>query len=171
MTASRITAFEVAPAGDAAFLAAWAGAPGALLLRALRRDVAFRFVALGPEAPPPTPFAAHGGEYEAVEEHGDPAGAGGVLLVAPFAVADGEDEGFLAGWAAVHEHLTVRQGWIGARLHRALGPAEFRFVALVRWSSPLMYARALQQPEIAEAVAGLPGSPALYLPVSSQVMP
>ena len=121
--------------------------------------------------PPATPFPAHGGEYEVLDEHGEPAGAGGVLLVAPFAVAPGEDERFLAGWTAVRAAFGPRQGFLGARLHHGAASAEFRFVAVVRWSSPLMYARALQQPEIADGVAALPGQPALYLPVSSQVMP
>jgi hypothetical protein len=65
--------------------------------------------------------------------------------------------------------LAARQGYLGARLYRSDGPTGFRFVAVVRWSSPLMYARALQQPEIADAAAALPFpfQSALYLPVSA----
>jgi hypothetical protein len=39
-------------------------------------------------------------------------------------------------------------------------------VAVVRWSSPLMYARALKDAEIVGAIAALPFArePALYLP-------
>jgi hypothetical protein len=171
MTATRTTFFLVAPADDAAFAAGRPAAAGAALLRALRRDVPFRFVTFGGGDPPAAPFPAHAADYDVSEEQGEPAGAGGVLLLAPCAAAPGEDERFLAAWASVRAALSPRRGFLGTRLHRAAGPAEFRFVAVVRWSSPLMYARALREPEIADAVAGLPGEPALYLPVPSQVMP
>ena len=59
-----------------------------MLYRALRPDVDFRFVAVD-EA---------GDGYEVVREHGTPDVAGGVVLVNPFAVPDGEDDAFLADW-------------------------------------------------------------------------
>jgi hypothetical protein len=127
---------------------------GGVLYRALRGDVAPRFVHITREAPPPGAAA-----YDVVHEDGDPDGAGGAVLIAPF---DGDDE-LVARWEALREQLAGRQGYLGSRLHRSAGAAEFRFVALVRWSSPLMYARTLRQPATEQALAALPHEPALYL--------
>jgi hypothetical protein len=96
------------------------------------------FVAVGP-----------GDDYELVHEDGEPAGAGGVVLV-----AFPQD-----AWEPLRALLAPRQGYLGSRLYRA----GARQVALVRWSSPLMYARALREPEIGAAAAGLDA--ALYLPL------
>jgi hypothetical protein len=124
--------------------------------------VALRYVAFdGPEPPLP----AHVAEYDVVHEDGEPEGAGGVRLIAFFTVPPDGDERLRAAWERLRERLAVRQGHLGSRLYRSRASADFRFVAVVRWSSPLMWARALQQPEIADAVAGLPFPPrsALYL--------
>jgi hypothetical protein len=112
-----------------------------VLYRALRPDVDFRFVSV-----------AEGDGYEVVREHGAPDTPGGVVLIDPFEVPVGEDDAFLAGWDAARAVLARRQGYLGARLHRATGPEAFRFIDLARWSSPLMVQRA--------AVRG-----ALYQPV------
>jgi len=68
----------------------------------------------------------------------------------------------------VHPRLAARQGYLGTRLYAATGPADLPAIVLVRWSSPLMYHRTLQEPEAAAALAGLPqpNEPALYLPVN-----
>jgi len=185
-----INAFEVPPDADAAFAAAWEPARAFLadrdacrataLHRALRDDVGLRFVDVARVDSPAAwrdvvedpgypgaelPFTAHRGLFEVVREDGDLDGAGGVVLISPFEVPAGEDERFVAGWNAVRELFAARQGYLGARLHRSLGVSDFRFVAVVRWSSPLMFARALQQPEIERAIARMPfaGRPALYL--------
>jgi heme-degrading monooxygenase HmoA len=146
------------------------------LHRALRADVTLRFVtvarvessAMGEETVALS-FPAHPGLYEVVREEGEPEGAGGVVLIDLTEVPDGDDARFLANWERVRELLAARQGCLGTRLHRSLGPADFRFVTIVRWSSPLMYARTLQQPEIAEALAAVsfPSHGALYLPIQS----
>ena len=162
MATVRIEAFDVPADDDAAFLADWAEArTGATLHRALRADVRPRFVALGTAAP------GSGDAYEVVHEDGEPAGAGGAVLIERFAVPAGGDERFTAAWEALRARLAPRRGYLGARLHRGAGTAQGRFVAVVRWSSPLMHARTLQQPEVQEAIAALPfpGRPALYLPV------
>jgi hypothetical protein len=62
-------------------------------------------------------------------------------------------------WEPFRALLAPRQGYLGSRLYRA----EDGDVALVRWSSPLMYARALREPEIGAAAEGLDA--ALYLPL------
>jgi len=125
--------------------------PG-LVLRALRDDVpvpvwVFSAAAVAPES----------AAYELIAEDGDVDGAGGVRLVELFA-----DTAELTAWAAVHALLGARQGYLGTRVYRG----ETDLVALLRWSSPLMYQRALQQPEIAAAVAalGFERRADLYLP-------
>jgi hypothetical protein len=99
--------------------------------RALRPDADYPFVTIG-----------EGEGYEVVREDGTPDVDGGVLMIDPFQVPAGEDDAFLAGWDADRAALAGRQGYLGSRLHRAAGPADFRFVGLTRWSSPLMVQRA-----------------------------
>jgi heme-degrading monooxygenase HmoA len=148
--------FEVSPDADEAFLADWESerVEGGVLYRALRDDVDFRFVAIAPQ----------GGVYEVVHEDGEPDGADGVTLVNPFEVPDGEDATFVPGWERVTATLADQRGYLGTRLHRAARDADFRFVHLARWSSPLMFARATQRPAFLEASAEVPyrRHPALY---------
>jgi len=113
---------------------------GASLYRALRADVRYRFVVVAP-----------GSGYEVAQEDGDPDGAGGVVLVEPFAVPPGEDQRFLAAWREAHAALAAQRGYLGARLYRNAAPGEPRWMEMARWSSPLMYSRA-------------GGEGALYLP-------
>jgi hypothetical protein len=146
-----ITVFAVAPDADDAFVSAWQPAsPAATLHRALRADADFRFVEVGEgdeagRAAGSVP--AHRGVYEVVREDGTP-----------------DVEGFLAGWDRARGALTQQQGYLGTRLHHAAGPAHFRFVNIARWSSPLMFARALQRPEFGRAARAVPfaSHPALY---------
>jgi heme-degrading monooxygenase HmoA len=151
-----IDLFEVSPDADEAFLADWESerVDGGVLYRALRDDVDFRFVAMAPE----------GGVYEVVHEDGEPDGADGVTLINPFEVPDGEDATFVAGWERVTATLADQRGYLGTRLHRAVGDADFRFVHLARWSSPLMFARATGRPAFLEASAEVPyrRHPGLY---------
>jgi len=148
----RLSRIEFA-AGDAP--------PRGRLHRALRTDVPLRLVGVAA-----ADAAAREHVYEVVREDGEPEGAGGAVLIWPFEVPADDDERFLAAWDRLHELLAPCQGRLGTRLHRSRGPADFRFVEITRWSSPLMYARALRQPEIDDAIAALPspGRPALYLP-------
>ena len=135
-----IELFTVPPQEDDAFLAAWAAEarPGATLHRALRADVPHRFAGLA---------------------SGGPDGDGGVLLIVPFELPAGEDERFLAAWEEVRAVFSTRRGYLGAQL---LESPDARFVAVVHWSSPLMYARAVR--EQGDLIAGLPfpARPALY---------
>jgi hypothetical protein len=85
--------------------------------------------------------------------------------VEPFAA---DHERLAAAWEALRALLADRQGYLGARLFRSEEPAELPVVGVVRWSSPLMYARALAQDEVSAARAALPvpSRPALYLAMS-----
>ena len=193
MTTTRsltlITVFVVPPDADERFMAAWERARDALagtdgyrgspLHRALRADADFRFVDVAqvdssrawkdagsdPAFPgEEMPFEAHPGLYEVVREDGVPDTAGGVVLVNAFEVPEDADERFLAGWDRARETLARQQGYLGTRLHRSVGPADFRFMNVARWSSPLMFARALKRPEFQQAAQAMPftSHPALY---------
>jgi hypothetical protein len=135
-----IELFAVAPHEDAEFLAAWAAEapPGATLHRALRPDARHRFASLA---------------------DGAPDDAGGVLLIVAFDVPAGEDERFRAAWEAVREVFSARRGYLGAQL---LASPDARFVAVVHWSSPLMYARAVREEGDLIAALPFPGHAALY---------
>ena len=85
---------------------------------------------------------------------------GGVLLIVPFEVPEGEDDRFLATWEAAREVLSRHRGYLGGRLQ---GSRDARFVAVVHWSSPLMYARAVREEGDPIAALPFPGRPALYL--------
>jgi hypothetical protein len=106
--------------------------PAGAVYRAWRPDARFPFVEV----------VAGGGPYDVVHEDGSPDGAEGVTLVEPFDVPGGEDDAFLDAWRAEHAGLAGRRGYLGARLYRRAAPAEFRFVEIARWSSPLMVSRA-----------------------------
>jgi heme oxygenase (mycobilin-producing) len=164
-----IELLEVPPGADEAVLAARSAGPTTTLYRALRDDVDFRFVAVAQGGDPGSevPFPSHAALYEVVREDGRPDVAGGVRLINPFEVPPGEDERFLAGWEAARATLNRQQGYLGTRLHRATGEADFRFVNVAGWSSPLMFARALDRPEFREAAAAIPfrSHPALYTAV------
>jgi heme-degrading monooxygenase HmoA len=160
----QITAFEVPSGEDEEFLAAWdgeRGAAGAVLFRALRSDVRLRFVEIGPAD------EKGEGRYEVVHEDGEPDGAEGVTLINLFEVAPADDERFRAAWDTTRDVLGAQRGYLGTRLHRATGDADFRFVNQARWSSPLMHHRATQLPEFKAAAGGLtfPSHPGLYQPV------
>ena len=153
---TNIEVFAVPVGEDEGFLAAWRERPrDAVLYRALRDDVDFRFAAIG-----------EGGSYEVVREDGVPDTEGGCVLINPFEVPAGEDERFLAGWERAREALAGRRGYLGTRLLRS-DEDDFRFVDVARWSSPLMLFRATRQPELHAAAEAIPfpSHPALYQPV------
>jgi hypothetical protein len=188
-TVTLISAFEAAPEEDEAFIARWEPARRLLaardassataLHRALRHDVALRFIAVmqldSPEAweragsdpafpGAEMPFRAHTGLYDVARAEGTVDIEGGTVLIDPFEVPDDQDERFLAGWQQAREALARQRGYLGTRLHRSLGPADFRFVEIARWSSPLMFARALGRPDVERAVGAIQfrSRPALY---------
>ena len=153
--------FYAVPArDDEAFLTDWKRArlAGATLHRALRADARFRFVSVAAGDVSGAPL------YEIVHEDGAPEGAGGVVLINPFEVPEDADEEFVAGWNRAREALAGQHGYLGTRLHRSAGPADFRFVNVARWSSPLMFARAVERPEFREAAGAMrfASHPALY---------
>ena len=188
-TVTLINAFEVPREADEPFIAGWERARDFLaaregfshtaLHRALRPDAAFRFVNVARVDSPESwkraiadpafpggkmPFAAHPGLYEVVHADGTPDGTDGVILINAFEVPADDDERFVTGWHRARDLLANQPGYLGTRLHRSLGPADFRFVNIARWSSPLAFAKAVEQPAFQEAAAAMPfaSHPALY---------
>jgi heme-degrading monooxygenase HmoA len=188
-TVVLINPFEVPAEADEPFIRGWerardflatrGGFTATALHRALRGDVDFRFVNVAGVgsvdtwraaiADPDFPggamaFTAHPGLYEVVHEDGALDEPGGVILINFFEVPPDADARFLSGWNQARELLAARRGYLGTRLHRSLGPADFRFVNVARWSSPLMFAKAVGQPEFQQAAAAIPyaSHPALY---------
>ena len=184
-----VNAFEVPAEADEPFIAGWErardflatkhGFAATALHRALREDADFRFVNVArvdsPEAwreaiSDPAfpggqmPFKAHPSLYEVVHEDGMPNGSEGVVLINPFEVPADADEEFLEGWHRARELLAAQDGYLGTRLHRSLGPADFRFVNLARWSKPSSFAKAIEQREFQQTAAAMPFAsyPALY---------
>jgi Antibiotic biosynthesis monooxygenase len=129
--------------------------------RALREDVAFRFACIT-DAPLDDPAPTRTGAYVVEHEDGVADGAEGVTLINPFEVGPQDDERFLAGWHAVRRALAAHRGYLGTRLHRS-DDAELRFVNVARWSSPLMFSRAIQSVDVA---LPFPSHPGLYLVVA-----
>jgi len=193
-TVTLINAFEVPPQADEPFVAGWerardflAGRQGftsTALHRALAPDAEFRFVNVARVDSPQTwqqaiadpafpggqmPFRAHPSLYEIVFDDGAPDGEDGAILINPFEVPPGQDDRFLHGWHAAREVLAGQPGYLGTRMHRSLAPADFRFVNIARWSSPLAFSKAVQQPEFQQAAAavGSAGHPALYQVIRS----
>ena len=167
--ATLINPLEVPPEADEAFVAGWERE--STLYRALRADVDFRFVEIASEdaALPESggDFRSHPALYEVARVDGTPDVEGGVVLINPFEVPDGDDDRFLGGWEGAREVLARQRGYLGTRLHRSVAAAEFRFVNIARWSSPLMFARALDDAAFREAGQAIPfrSHPALYQPL------
>jgi hypothetical protein len=105
--------------------------------RALRADV-----------PHPVVTIADGPGYDEIHTDGDPDGRGGVILIECF------QERCLPSWHEHREQLATQRGYMGSRLLRG----DPGYVAVSRWSSPLMYARAARTVETA-----ITWQPALYL--------
>jgi hypothetical protein len=177
----------VPPPTDEDFIAGWERARDFLaernafsattLHRALREDADFRFVNVARVDSPDVwrnavtdpgcpgrevTFKSHPGLYAVVRERGSIDEPGGTVLINPFEVDT--DEEFLVGWERADAAMSDQPGFMGTRLHRALGPADFRFVNVARWSSPLAFSRALQRPAFQDASAAMsfPAHPALY---------
>jgi heme-degrading monooxygenase HmoA len=185
-----INAFEVPADADEPFLAGWQRATDFLetrggftktaLHQALREDADFRFVNIASVDSPQAwreaindpafprgemPFKSHPGLYEVVYEDGQSDGSEGVVLINPFEVTVEADERFLAGWHESRAFFAGRPGYLGTRLHRSVRPADFRFVNIARWSSPLAFARAVGRPGFQQTALALafPSHPALYV--------
>jgi heme-degrading monooxygenase HmoA len=161
--ATLIELFDVPPSAEAEFLTAWRrDRAGAMLHRALRDDVAVRFVGVTEGAPDDSRATS----YEIAEEDGAVDEPGGVLVIEAFEVADAADEQFLPAWHRRREALATLRGYLGTRLYRGVGPADFRFIAIARWSSPLMVHRAGQRPEVQQAALPFRSHPVLYARIS-----
>jgi hypothetical protein len=150
MPSTRIELFDVPPSADEAFLAHWEREGDGTLYRSVRGDAPVRYVAVGSGA----------GDYEVVHDDGDVFAPGGVTLIFGTDVAPGDEEAFLRKWQHAREAVAGARGYLGTRLHRAVGPGEVRFITIARWSSPLMVARARRS-----VPSAVPADAALYQPL------
>ena len=108
-------------------------APPGTVYRALRDDVPYPFVTI-----------SDGPGHDVIHEDGDTEGRGGVIVIERIS-----DE---AAWHELREALSTHRGYLGSRLFHGTDGS----VAVSRWSSPLMYARATRERDI-------PWPSALYL--------
>lgn len=59
-----------------------------------------------------------------------------MLFINSFQVPAGADEQFLTQWREVNATMSVRPGYLGHRLHRALvDTTRYRFVNVAEWAS------------------------------------
>jgi len=184
-----INLFEVDPDADEPFIADWEEARDFLkwkdgflrtaLHRSLAPDAAFRFVNMaeiasvdawralvgdprfpGREASSPS----HPGLYEVlIKDDGVPEDA--AVLINAFDVPhDHEEAAFTTPWHEARDHLSSKPGYLGSRLHRCIGAADFRFVNVAWWESAESFGGAVRDPGFGAIAARMPyeGRPGLY---------
>jgi hypothetical protein len=100
---------------------------------------------------------AAGGAYGLVHEDGTADPAGGPARIEAF-----DDAQPLPSWRQARDAFSRRRGYRGTRLYHSPTATDFRFVAFAHWSSALMVARALREPELQTAVVLVASQPALY---------
>jgi heme oxygenase (mycobilin-producing) len=88
-----------------------------------------------------------------------------VVLINPFEVPAGEEDGFVERWKQAAEYLRQREGFVSTRLHQSLDPrAQFRFINVAVWESAEHFRQAMSTPEFQDLARQIPFSshPALY---------
>jgi len=88
-----------------------------------------------------------------------------VVLINPFEVPAGEEEGFLKAWQEVADYMRQAPGFLSTRLHKSLDPqAKFRFVNVAQWESPQQLQVAVSSETFQQILAAMPftAHPALY---------
>lgn len=89
-----------------------------------------------------------------------------VTVINPFEVPAGRQEEALALWDQVAAVMATQEGFLQARLHKALDPgARFQFVTVAEWQSPDQFATALESVELQgleRRLADFPHSPGVY---------
>jgi heme-degrading monooxygenase HmoA len=101
--------------------------------------------------------------------HGDP---GPVVLINLFQVPTGADEAFIAAWERARDFLAAQEGYRSTELHQSLGPdAEFRFVNVAEWASPVAFKVATAQPDFPGRDMPFPAHPGLYQVVAEDPPP
>lgn len=75
-----------------------------------------------------------------------------VILINAFEIAEEDEEACLAYWRAARDVMARQPGYIATRLHRALGPARFRFVNVAEFESAEHFRAATETAEFRAAV-------------------
>jgi len=72
-----------------------------------------------------------------------------ITTINPFEVPQGKEEEALAVWEKFAAYFHKQPGYIGTKLHRALGSdAKFHLVSISEWESAEHFMSALQNPEL-----------------------
>ena len=164
--------FEVPPASDEEFVAAWRSASDRLraldvyldaaLHQSVAPDARFRFAGVarcpspralqeGLDHAGPSALAArssHAALYRQEREDSGPWQLpAAAVVIDPFQVAPEADGVFLSGWDAAASALRERPGYLGGALYRSLSAAVyFRFVEITAWTGRDTYEEALRHP-------------------------
>lgn len=86
-----------------------------------------------------------------------------IVLINSFEVPAGEDEAFLRGWEGAQKFLSSQEGYLSTKLHRSISPtADFRFVNVARWRSPLAFQAAIAAPAFPAAAVPFDFHASLY---------
>jgi heme-degrading monooxygenase HmoA len=90
-----------------------------------------------------------------------------VVLINPFEVPPGQEDGALAFWDEVAQYIRRQPGFLSTRLHRSLDPdAHFFLVNVAEWETAEHFLAATSTPEFKRMVAPhmerFPHYPGLY---------
>jgi heme-degrading monooxygenase HmoA len=97
---------------------------------------------------------------------------GPVVLINLFQVPTGADEQFIAGWERARDFLADQDGYHSTELHQSLGAdAEFRFVNVAEWASPVAFQTATAQADFPGRDMPFPAHPGLYQVVAEDPPP
>lgn len=95
-----------------------------------------------------------------------------VTVINPFEVPEGRHEEALGLWDQASRFFERQDGFLSARLHKAIGPAgRFQYVTVAEWESADQFMAALGSDELQElerSLAEFPHSPGLYEVIRSQ---
>jgi heme-degrading monooxygenase HmoA len=95
-----------------------------------------------------------------------------VVLINLFQVPADADEQFIAAWERARDFLQAQDGYCSTELHQSLGPdAEFRFVNVAEWASPVAFQTATAQPDFPGRDLPFPAHPGLYQVVAEDPPP
>jgi heme-degrading monooxygenase HmoA len=88
---------------------------------------------------------------------------GPVVLINLFEVPAEADERFIAAWERARDFLAGQDGYRSTALHRSLSPdADFRFVNVAEWASPVAFRAATTHPDFPGRELPFPAHPGLY---------
>src|SRR6266700_1804546 len=95
-----------------------------------------------------------------------------VVLVNAFEVPSDRDRDFVSRWERARDFLERRDGYVDTALHRSTAPdAEFRFVNVARWRSPVDFQAAIAAPRFPCRQIPYASHPSLYQVIAEDDAP